>query len=116
MNRSAALTALQALANDARLDLVRLLMPAGKDGLAAGDIGRSLGLAASRLSFHLSALEQAGLIRARKEGRHVFYAVDPNGIGQTIAFLLNDCCMDHPEVVACCRHGHSPAEIRPTKD
>ena len=65
MNRADALTALQALANDARLDLVRLLMPAGSTGLAAGEIGRSLGLAASRLSFHLSALEQAGLIRAR---------------------------------------------------
>lgn len=120
MNRADALTALQALANDARLDLVRLLMPTGTTGLAAGDIGRALGLSASRLSFHLSALEQAGLIRARKEGRHVFYAVDPNGIGQTIAFLLNDCCMDHPEVVACCRHGRSPAEIhpeiRPAKD
>ena len=116
MNRADALTALQALANDARLDLVRLLMPAGRDGLAAGEIGRALGLSASRLSFHLSALEQAGLIGARKEGRNVFYAVDPNGIGQTIAFLLNDCCMDHPEVVACCRHGRSPAEVRPAKD
>ncbi len=116
MNRAAALTALQALANDARLDLVRLLMPVGASGMAAGDIGREMGLSASRLSFHLSALEQAGLVRSRKDGRNVYYAVDPNGIGKTIAFLLNDCCMDHPEVVACCRHGHSPAEIRPVKD
>lgn len=115
MNRADALTALQALANDARLDLVRLLMPVGTAGLAAGEIGRALGLSASRLSFHLSALEQAGLIRARKDGRHVFYSVDAGGMGQTIAFLLNDCCMDHPEVVACCRHGRSPAEIRPAK-
>ena len=116
MNRADALIALQALANDARLDLVRLLMPAGTAGLAAGDIGRALGLSASRLSFHLSALEQAQLIRARKEGRNVYYAVDPGGMGQTIAFLLNDCCMDHPEVVACCRHGRGPAEIRPAQD
>jgi len=57
MNRAQALTALQALANDARLDLVRLLMPVGAAGLAAGEIGRALGLSASRLSFHLSALE-----------------------------------------------------------
>ena len=118
MNRADALTALQALANDARLDLVRLLMPAGTAGLAAGDIGRALGLSASRLSFHLSALEQAQLIRARKEGRNVYYAVDPGGMGQTIAFLLNDCCMDHPEVVACCRHDRAEVrpEIRPAKD
>ena len=107
MDRAAALTALQALANDARLDLVRLLMPLGADGMAAGDISRELGLAASRLSFHLAALEQAQLIRSRKEGRNVFYSVDASGLGATIGFLLNDCCMDHPEVVACCRHGRS---------
>ena len=116
MTRAAALTALQALANGARLDLVRLLMPRGTQGLAAGDIGRSLGLSASRLSFHLSTLEQAGLICARKEGRNVFYSVDAGGMGQTIAFLLNDCCRDHPEVLACCRHGQMPAEIRPARD
>lgn len=108
MTRAAALTALQALAHGARLDLVRLLMPKGTAGLAAGDIGRALGLSASRLSFHLSTLEQAGLIRARKEGRHVFYSVDAAGMGQTIAFLMNDCCRDHPEVLACCRHDPSP--------
>lgn len=116
MNRAHALSALQALANDARLDLVRLLMPLGGTGLAAGEIGRALGLSASRLSFHLSALEQAGLIRARKEGRNVFYSVDAGGMGQTIAFLLNDCCMDHPEVVACCREDRSPPKFTPAKD
>jgi ArsR family transcriptional regulator, arsenate/arsenite/antimonite-responsive transcriptional repressor len=108
MERSKALVALAALANDARLDLVRLLMPCGQDGLAAGDIGRALGLSASRLSFHLAALEQAGLIRSRKQARNVFYSIDASGMGQTIAFLLNDCCMDHPEVVACCRQHHAP--------
>ena len=107
MEKDQALAALQALANDARLDLVRLLMPKGAEGMAAGDISRALGLSASRLSFHLAALEQAGLIRSRKQARNVFYSVDAGGMGQTIAFLLNDCCMEHPEVVACCRHGRS---------
>lgn len=118
MDHPQALTALQALANAARLDLVRLLVPAGADGMAAGEIGRSLGLAASRLSFHLAAMEQAGLIRSRREGRNVFYAVDAGGLGATIAYLLNDCCMDHPEVVACCRHGRKvdAPELRPARD
>lgn len=110
MERSKALVALAALANDARLDLVRLLMPRGPDGLAAGDIGRALGLAASRLSFHLAALEQAGLIRSRKQARNVFYSIDASGMGQVIGFLLNDCCMDHPEVRACCAKQHLPAD------
>ena len=82
MEKDQALAALAALANDARLTLVRLLMPRGDAGMAAGDIGR-------------------------KQARNVFYSVDAGGMGQTIAFLLNDCCMDHPEVVACCRHGRS---------
>lgn len=104
-----ALAALSALANDARLDLVRLLVARGAEGMAAGEIGRALGLAASRLSFHLAALEQAGLVRSRKQARNVIYSVDATGLGATIAFLLNDCCMDHPDVVACCHHGRPGA-------
>lgn len=110
MERSKALAALAALANDARLDLVRLLMPRGAEGMVAGDIGRALGLSASRLSFHLAALEQAQLIRSRRNARNVIYTVDAAGMGQTIAFLLNDCCMEHPDVVACCRHGRAVTE------
>ncbi|HEX9857535.1 MAG TPA: metalloregulator ArsR/SmtB family transcription factor [Paracoccaceae bacterium] len=104
MERSKVLAALSALSNEARLDLVRLLVPRGAEGLSAGDIGRALGHSASRLSFHLSALEQAGLIRSRRDSRHVFYSVDLAGIGGAISYLLNDCCMDHPEVLACCSH------------
>jgi DNA-binding transcriptional ArsR family regulator len=103
MDRSKVLAALSALSHEHRLELVRLLMPHGSTGLSAGEIGSRLGLGASRLSFHLAALEQAGLIRSRRASRHVFYSTDLNGIGGTIAYLLNECCMDHPDVVACCR-------------
>ena len=102
MERSKVLSALSALAHESRLDLVRLLVPLGEDGLNAGDIARALGLSASRLSFHLSALEQAGLIRSRRVSRHVIYSADLAGIGGTLSYLLADCCMDHPEVLACC--------------
>ncbi|MBP9182876.1 MAG: helix-turn-helix transcriptional regulator [Fuscovulum sp.] len=117
MDRSKALAALSALAHAARLDLIRLLVPRGAEGLSAGDIARELGLSASRLSFHLSAMEQAGLLTSRRVARNVFYAVDAGGLGATIAWLLNDCCMEHPEVVACCRHGRSVEEpaIRPAE-
>lgn len=102
MERSKVLAALSALASEARLDLVRLLVPLGAEGMAAGDIGRALGLSASRLSFHLSALEQAGLISSRRVSRNVIYSADLAGIGGAISYLLADCCMDHPEVLACC--------------
>lgn len=101
--RQKALAAFSALSNGDRLDLIRLLFPAGECGLAAGEIARQLGLSASRLSFHLSQLEQAGLLRARRAARNVFYAVDPAGLGATISYLLSDCCGAHPEVIACCR-------------
>jgi ArsR family transcriptional regulator, arsenate/arsenite/antimonite-responsive transcriptional repressor len=105
MDRSKALTALSALAHETRLDLIRLLMPQGDEGMAAGQIAQTLGLAAPRLSFHLSALEQAGLLRSRRVARNVFYCVDATGIGRTISYLLNDCCCEHPEVLAACAHG-----------
>lgn len=73
--------------------------------MSAGQIAETLGLAAPRLSFHLSALEQAGLLRSRKSARNVFYSVDPSGIGSTIAYVLNHCCCDHPEIRAACTHG-----------
>ncbi|MEO8242131.1 MAG: metalloregulator ArsR/SmtB family transcription factor [bacterium] len=103
MEQSKVLTALSALAHTSRLDLIRLLMPHGEQGLAAGEIGRHLGLSASRLSFHLAALEQAGLLRSRKVARNVIYAVNPDGMGGTIAYLMNDCCREHPRVMACCQ-------------
>lgn len=103
MEQSKVLSALSALAHEARLDLVRLLMPQGDQGLTAGEIARHLGHSASRLSFHLAQLEQAGLIRSRKVARNVYYAVDPAGLGGTISYLLNDCCSGHPGVMACCQ-------------
>lgn len=117
MEQSKVLSALQALAHEARLDLVRLLMPQGDQGLTAGEIARHLGHSASRLSFHLAQLEQAGLIRSRKVARNVFYAVDPAGMGGTIAYLLNDCCSGHPGVMACCQGGAGRANAaRPEGD
>lgn len=117
MQKTQALAALSALANDARLDLLRLLMPCGDQGLAAGEIGRALGLSASNLSFHLAALENAGLITSRRVARNVFYAVDAAGVGGTISYLLNDCCKDHPAVHACCQAAKAtPVSETPAPD
>jgi DNA-binding transcriptional ArsR family regulator len=110
MDRSKALAALSALAHETRLDLIRLLTLRGAEGMAAGQIAETLGIAAPRLSFHLSALEQAGLLQSRKAARNVFCSVDPRGIGSTIAYVLNHCCCDHPEVLAACSHRRSTAQ------
>ncbi|MDI3337397.1 metalloregulator ArsR/SmtB family transcription factor [Defluviimonas aestuarii] len=102
MDRKQALLALSALANETRLDLVRMLVGTGAGGLPAGEIARLLDISASRLSFHLATLEQAGLITSRRESRNVIYAADASGIGGTISYLLNDCCLADPDVRACC--------------
>ncbi len=105
MNQSKVLAALSALAHETRLDLIRLLVPLGDAGMPAGQIAQALGLAAPRLSFHLSALEQAGLLSARRVARNVIYSVDPNGLGGTISYLLNDCCCEDPAILAACTRG-----------
>ncbi len=102
MDRSKVLASLSALSNAARLDLMRLLVMSGDAGLAAGLIGKELGHSASRLSFHLGILEQAGLIRSRRVARNVIYSADFAGLGGTISYLMRDCCLDHPQVRACC--------------
>ena len=109
VDRSRVLAALAALAHETRLDLIRLLVSVGDAGMPAGQIAQALGLAGPRLSFHLAALEQAGLIRSRRAARNVFYSVDAPGIGQTIGYVLNDCCCDHPEVRAACSHRQGEA-------
>lgn len=102
-NRATTLAALSALSHGDRLDILRLLYPVGTQGMAAGDIARSLALSASRLSFHLAQMENAGLIRSHRAARNVIYQVDPQSLGQMIGYLLADCCQAHPEVLKCCR-------------
>lgn len=103
MEQTQALSALAALAHETRLQIVRLLVPCGQDGLSAGEIGARVDCSASRLSFHLSALDQAGLITARRDGRRVIYAAKRRQIGGLIHYLLNDCCAGDQTVSACCQ-------------
>ncbi|WP_133486438.1 metalloregulator ArsR/SmtB family transcription factor [Aliiroseovarius marinus] len=101
MEQSRVLKSLSAMAHDTRLEIVRLLVPRGDDGLCAGDIAQTLGVSASGLSFHLSQLEQAGLLTSRKESRHVIYAADRAALGGVISYLLNDCCAGAAEISGC---------------
>lgn len=103
--RDQALSALQALANGTRLDLVRCLIVAGDAGLPAGVLADRLGLSPSRLSFHLATLESAGVVEPRRVSRNIYYSAALDRLGQIIGFLLNDCCAAHPRVRACCGNG-----------
>ncbi len=91
---------LSALAQDARLAVFRLLVKAGPDGLAAGDIARKLKTAPNTLSAQLLLLSNAGLVRARRDGRSIIYAADFDAMSSLLVFLTEDCCGGRPEICA----------------
>ncbi len=87
-----AVTALAALAQETRLSLFRLLVQAGKDGVAAGALGEQLGIPPATLSFHLKTLAQAGLVKSRTDGRFVIYRANYPQMDKLIAYLTEHCC------------------------
>lgn len=96
MEKSLAIAALAALAQDNRLDVYRLLVQAGSEGLAAGAIAERLKIPAPTLSFHLGQLRQAGLITMQRESRSLIYSVDYDGMNKLMAFLTENCCAGDP--------------------
>jgi ArsR family transcriptional regulator, arsenate/arsenite/antimonite-responsive transcriptional repressor len=99
MNEKQALGAFAALSQETRLRIVRLLVTAGPAGMPAGAIGEAMdGASSSRMSFHLSHLEQAGLVQSRREGRLILYSAAYPALSGLIEFLTRDCCQGHPEV------------------
>jgi len=100
METTDAVRRLSALAQDSRLEVFRLLVKAGPEGLAAGEIARSLDTAPNTLSAQLLLLANAGLIRARREGRSIIYAVDFAAMSELLIFLTEDCCGGRSEICA----------------
>jgi protein-tyrosine-phosphatase/DNA-binding transcriptional ArsR family regulator len=98
MELSEAAAAFAALSVDTRLNLVRLLMAHGPSGLSAGDIAARLGLPPSTTSFHLAALERAGLTQSTRQGRQIIHAARFHGIRQVLVFLTETCCGGRPEL------------------
>ncbi|CAH0249577.1 metalloregulator ArsR/SmtB family transcription factor [Roseomonas sp. CECT 9278] len=96
MESSNAAFAFAALGQETRIDVLRGLLAAGPSGLAAGDIAARLGVLPSTLSFHLRALEQAGLIAATRQGRSLIYAAQVDRLRALIAFLADACCDGDP--------------------
>jgi len=96
--------ALGALAQPSRLELFRLLVRRGPQGLAAGEIAERLAIPPTTLSFHLSQLARAGLLASRRQGRSILYAADYGRMRELMDFLTQHCC----EEGSC-----TPAEARP---
>lgn len=92
MEKSAALAALAALAQETRLDIYRLLVQAGPGGLPAGQIADQLGLASATLAFHLKGLKNAGLIAFTRNGRSLIYAAVYPTMNAVLHYLTENCC------------------------
>jgi len=92
MEQSEAVAALAALAQDNRLDVYRLLVQAGPEGLPAGNVASELKLAPNTLTFHFDRLRQAGLVTVRREGRSMIYAARFDAVSELIGYLTENCC------------------------
>ena len=92
MEKTDAVTALAALAQDNRLDVFRLLVQAGPDGMPAGAVAEALGLAPNTLTFHFDRLRTAGLVTVRREGRSMIYAAQFDTMNALLGFLTENCC------------------------
>jgi ArsR family transcriptional regulator len=108
MKKREAVAALAALAQDSRLDVYRLLVQAGPEGLPAGRVARTLKLAPSALTFHFDRLRDAGLVTVRREGRSMIYAAQFDAMNALLGYLTENCCRGHGEECA-------PFECRPAK-
>jgi ArsR family transcriptional regulator len=95
MKTQDAVRALSALAQESRLEVFRLLVRKGANGLAAGELSETLGLPPATMSFHLKELTNAGLITSRRESRSIIYSANYIHMKGLIDFLLENCCADN---------------------
>jgi len=98
MDKSAALESLAALAHDTRLEVFRLLIRAGSDGLAAGGIGEALEVRQNTMSSHLGILTRAGLVTNTRDGRVIRYNAHYARMRELLLYLLEDCCQGDEEI------------------
>ena len=100
LDETQALDAFGALSQATRLQMVRALVVAGPDGMAAGAVGDAVGASSSSASFHLAHLERAGLVQSRRAARSIIYSANYEGLSGLVEFLMRDCCQGRPEVCA----------------
>jgi ArsR family transcriptional regulator, arsenate/arsenite/antimonite-responsive transcriptional repressor / arsenate reductase (thioredoxin) len=113
LNSDDAVGILAALAQTWRLEVFRLLVRYLPYGLAAGDIARLVALPHNTLSTHLAILEQAGLVRSRREGRSIIFAAVRDRADELAVFLSEDCCS--PTAGGCEPIASHPSQLFPVR-
>jgi ArsR family transcriptional regulator len=100
MKSTDAVDSLSALAHEGRLAVFKMLVKAGPDGIAAGDIARKLDVPPNSLSANLNILSHAGLVASRREGRSIIYSARYEHMSKLLSYLMEDCCNGAPEICA----------------
>lgn len=103
MNDTQAAEMFQVLAHADRLCVIRALVAAGPSGLAAGEIAALIGASPSRTSFHLNALAGIGFLRRERQAQSLRYSADFARMADLLAYFMQDCCKNAPELTSCCR-------------
>jgi DNA-binding transcriptional ArsR family regulator len=98
---------LSAMGTEPRLRIVRLLLSAHPEGMAAGEVGEELGIPSSTLSHHLEKLKNEGLVRAKREGTYLWYSANTEALQELLGFLYAECCTRNraiePQKIVCCK-------------
>lgn len=121
MNKQTAVSVFESLSSGVRLDIYRLLVRRGPEGLVAGEIATALELPPTNLSFHLKALTQAGLLSAEQEGRYQRYRANMALMVELITYLTEECCSGNPgecltlPALSGCCEGETPPESSNSK-
>lgn len=97
MDKTTAVSVFESLSSGVRLDVFRLLVKAGLEGMVAGEIATTLGLPSTNLSFHLKAMAYGGLVTATQEGRYQRYRANLMLMVDLVQYLTAECCGGHPE-------------------
>lgn len=100
MDKLTATSVFESLASGVRLDVFRLLVRQGLDGMVAGEIATTLDVPPTNLSFHLKALTQARLLSVEQEGRYQRYRANIPLMLDMIAYLTEECCSGNPQQCA----------------
>ncbi len=91
---------LEALGNPTRLQVFRILVRAGENGLPVGRLQQKVGAAASTLSHHLQKLVQVGLVTQERQGTTLICRASFIGMQALVDFLVDECCADMVETSA----------------
>lgn len=92
MDIQKALIAFNALSQETRLRVFKILVECGSEGAPAGSLSTRLNIPHNSLSFHLNYMSNAGLIKSRREGRSIIYIANFEFFTALIRYMIEDCC------------------------